>query len=173
MDKKSEEYLSQYIKLTNKIKQKIESHANRYNIRAEICAWYSGWEDFCSDWCDGCGYTRTEARKLYHGGIGEFMNLPNGNGIVDLLFNRQVNKSFKSFRMEVKMDNIFRIEVDTGNGGYGFTDTLTELLADVDMEYGTKEVKKVSEWTKTSKDGDEYVSEDGEMHIFNMGKEIQ
>lgn len=82
MDKKSEEYLSQYIKLTNKIKQKIESHANRYNIRVEICAWYSGWEDFCSDWCDGCGYTRTEARKLYHGGIGEFMNLPNGNGII-------------------------------------------------------------------------------------------
>lgn len=71
------------------------------------------------------------------------------------------------------MDNIFRIEVDTGNGGYGFTDTLSELLADVDMEYGTKEVKKVSEWTKTSKDGDEYVSEDGKMHIFNMGKEIQ
>jgi hypothetical protein len=74
--------------------------------------------------------------------------------------------------MEVKMDNIFRIEVDTGNGGYGFTDTLPELLADVDMEYGTKEVKKVSEWTKISKDGDEYVSEDGKMHIFNMGKEI-
>ena len=70
------------------------------------------------------------------------------------------------------MDNIFRIEVDTGSGGYGFTDTLPELLADVDMEYGTKEVKKVSEWTKTSKDGDEYVSEDGKMHIFNMGKEI-
>lgn len=36
------------------------------------------------------------------------------------------------------MDNIFRIEVDTGNGGYGFTDTLPELLADVDMEYGAK-----------------------------------
>lgn len=71
------------------------------------------------------------------------------------------------------MDNIFRIEVDTGSGGYGFTDTLPELLADVDMEYGTKEVKKVSEWTKTSKDGDEYVSEDGKIHIFNMGKEIQ
>jgi hypothetical protein len=82
MDKKSEEYLSRYIKLTDKIKQKIESHANRYNIKAEICAWYSDWEDFCSDWCDGCSYTRTEARKLYHGGIGEFMNLPNGNGIV-------------------------------------------------------------------------------------------
>ena len=55
MDKKSEEYLSQYIKLTDKIKQKIESHANIYNIKAEICAWYSDWEDFCSDWCDECG----------------------------------------------------------------------------------------------------------------------
>ena len=72
MDKKSEEYLRQYIKLTDTIKQK----------KAEICAWYSDWEDFCSDWCDICGYSRTEARKLYHGGIGEFMKLPEGNGIV-------------------------------------------------------------------------------------------
>lgn len=71
------------------------------------------------------------------------------------------------------MDNIFRIEVDTGNGGYGFTDTLTELLEDVEREYGKKEVKKVSIWTKSSKEGDEYVSEDKRMHIFNMGKEIQ
>ena len=76
MDKKSEEYLRQYIKLTDTIKQKIEAHAARYHIKAEICAWYSDWEDFCSDWCDICGYSRTEARKLYHGGIGEFMKLP-------------------------------------------------------------------------------------------------
>lgn len=69
------------------------------------------------------------------------------------------------------MDNLFRIEVDTGNGGYGFTDTLPELLVDVEMEYGGNEVEKVSEWTKTSKDGDEYVSEDSRMHIFNIGKE--
>lgn len=52
MDKKSEEYLRQYIKLTDTIKQKIEAHAARYHIKAEICAWYSDWEDFCSDWCD-------------------------------------------------------------------------------------------------------------------------
>ncbi len=71
------------------------------------------------------------------------------------------------------MNDEYRIEVDTGNGGYGFTDTLPELLADVELEYGKKEVEKVSEWTKTSKDGDEYVSEDGRMHIFNMGKETQ
>lgn len=68
------------------------------------------------------------------------------------------------------MDNEFRIEINTGNGGYGFIDTLSELVSDVDMEYGAREVKKVSEWAKTSKDGDEYVSEDGRMHIFNIGK---
>ena len=37
---------------------------------------------FCSDWCNEYGYTRTEARKIYHGGIGEFMKLPEGNGII-------------------------------------------------------------------------------------------
>ncbi len=82
MDKENEKYLSQYIKLTDKIKQKIESHASRYNIKPEICAWYLDWKDFCSDWCDNCGYTRTEARKIYHGGIGEFMKLPEGKGII-------------------------------------------------------------------------------------------
>lgn len=91
MDKKSEEYLRQYIKLTDTIKQKIEAHAARYHIKAEICAWYSDWEDFCSDWCDIRGYSRTEARKLYHGGIGEFMKLPEGNGIVRFVIQSSQN----------------------------------------------------------------------------------
>lgn len=91
MDKKSEEYLRQYIKLTDTIKQKIEVHAAGYHIKAEICAWYSDWEDFCSYWCDICGYSRTEARKLYHGGIGEFMKLPEGNGIVRFAISRIEN----------------------------------------------------------------------------------
>lgn len=83
MDKKSEEYLRQYIKLTDALKQKIEAHAARYhnqsrNLRLVV---RTG-KNFCSDWCDICGYSRTEARKIYHGGIGEFMKLPEGNGIV-------------------------------------------------------------------------------------------
>lgn len=68
------------------------------------------------------------------------------------------------------MNDEYRIEVDTGSGGYGFTDTLAELLADVKFEYGEKEVEKVSVWTKSSKEGDEYVSEDKRMHIWNMGE---
>lgn len=68
------------------------------------------------------------------------------------------------------MNNKYRIEVDTNNGVYGFTDTLTELLADVELEYGKKEVEKVSIWTKSSKEGDEYISEDKGMHICNMGE---
>lgn len=35
MDKKSEEYLRQYIKLTDALKQKIEAHAARYHIKAD------------------------------------------------------------------------------------------------------------------------------------------
>ena len=82
MDQKSINYLSGYITVTDDIKKKIEKHAARYNIALAICAWYSDWEDFCSDWCDGLGYTRTEARKILYGGRGEFMKLPKNLGIV-------------------------------------------------------------------------------------------
>lgn len=40
------------------------------------------------------------------------------------------------------MNDEYRIEVNTGSGGYGFTDTLAELLADVKFVYGKKEVEK-------------------------------
>ena len=79
MDKGSLEYLNQYMKVTDEIKNKIARHCNRYGIKEEICAWYSDMEDFFSDWCDNCGYTRTQARKIYHGGIGEFQTFANGN----------------------------------------------------------------------------------------------
>lgn len=64
--------------------------------------------------------------------------------------------------------NLFRIEVDTGSGGYGSTGTLPELLSDVEIEYGKKEAEKVLAWSKSSKADDEYVSEDGRMHIWNI-----
>ena len=44
-------------------------------------------------------------------------------------------------------------------------DTLPELLADVEMEYGKKEVIKVFAWVKSSKEGDEYISKDGRMRV--------
>ena len=50
-------------------------------IPCEICAHYTDMEDFFSDWT-ALGYSRTEARKLMHGGIGEFMKLPAGAGYV-------------------------------------------------------------------------------------------
>lgn len=71
------------------------------------------------------------------------------------------------------MNDEYRIEVNTGNGGYGFTDTLAELLVDIEFEYGEKEVEKVSTWTKSSKEGDEYVSEDGKMHIWQLSDDLQ
>ena len=80
-------YLSNYIKVTEKLQKKIETHIRRYGLRPQddgtiICAYYSDWEDFCSDWCDDIGYTRTGAKKLLHGGRGEFMILPDEQGII-------------------------------------------------------------------------------------------
>ena len=82
MTESSKEYLSKHIFVTNVLERKIANHAKRYGIEPKICAWYANWEDFCSDWCNQCGSTRTEARRIFHGGIGEFQTLPNGQGIV-------------------------------------------------------------------------------------------
>lgn len=82
MDKESIDYLKQYADVTETMIQKIENHAARYGLEARICAWYRDWEDFCSEWCGSIGYTRTQARKLLHGGMGEFMSLPDGQGII-------------------------------------------------------------------------------------------
>ena len=79
MNQRSLDYLSQYMKVTDEVKNKITTHCNRYGISDKICAWYSDMEDFFSDWCDDCGYTRTQARAIYHGGNGEFQTFSNGN----------------------------------------------------------------------------------------------
>ena len=79
MDKQSIKYLSQYMKITDEIKNKITKHCRRYGISEEVCAFYSDIEDFYSDWCDNLGYTRTEAKQIHHGGIGEFQTFSNGN----------------------------------------------------------------------------------------------
>lgn len=71
------------------------------------------------------------------------------------------------------MNKKYRMEVNTGNGGYGFTDTLEVLLTDVEMEYGEKEVRKVSVWAKSSAKSDKYVSEDGKMHIWQLSDDLQ
>lgn len=59
----------------------IGKHAMRYALHTDVCAYYSDMEDFFSDWCS-IGYSRTEARKLMHGGHGEFMKLPDELGYI-------------------------------------------------------------------------------------------
>lgn len=81
LSEESRKYLSQYIELTDDILLAIGKHAMRYQIPCEICAHYTDMEDFFSDWT-ALGYSRTEARKLMHGGSGEFMKLPAGAGYV-------------------------------------------------------------------------------------------
>lgn len=62
----------------------------------------------------------------------------------------------------------FRLEVDTGSGGYGFTDTLSELIEDVENEYGDETKSEVETWALNSKEGDEFQKYG--MRIINIGK---
>lgn len=65
-------------------------------------------------------------------------------------------------------EDLFRLEVDTGSGGYGFTDTLNELMEDVENEYGTEVKAEVETWVLNSKEGDEF--QKYRMHITNIGR---
>lgn len=65
-------------------------------------------------------------------------------------------------------EDLFRLEVDTGSGGYGFTDTLSELMEDVENEYGDEVKAEVETWALNSKEGDEF--QKYRMYIRNIGK---
>lgn len=82
LSEESIEYLKKDVNMGPVMKEKIEHHMKRFGIDSKVCAYYSDWEDFCSDWCDGIGYTRTQARHLLHNGTGEFMILPENAGII-------------------------------------------------------------------------------------------
>lgn len=83
MNKKSIEYLSQYINVTDEVKQEIAKHAEIYGLEEEICAWYKNLDDYFSDWCKKpISYTEEQATQLLFRKNGEFMMLPKKLGIV-------------------------------------------------------------------------------------------
>lgn len=65
-------------------------------------------------------------------------------------------------------EDLFRLEVDTGSGGYGVTDTLSELMEDVEYEYGDEIKAEVETWALNSKEGNEFQKYG--MYIINIGK---
>lgn len=64
------------------------------------------------------------------------------------------------------MNDMFRLEVDTGHGGYGFNDTFAELLDDVKNEYGEETKEEVRKWALHSNEGDQYHKYG--MYILNL-----
>ena len=67
------------------------------------------------------------------------------------------------------MNNLFRLEVDAGSEGYGFTDTYAELLEDVEYEYGEEIKEEVEKWALNSKENEEFRKY--KMYICNIGIE--
>lgn len=72
---------------------------------------------------------------------------------------------------KVDMSDKFRIEVNTGIGGYGCVESLREVLTDVEIDFGETQAKEVLSWARSSEEGDRYISEDKKLYIRNMGKE--
>ena len=81
ISKESIQYLQKWIYVTDSIRDCIGRHLKRYPALGRITAYYRDWNDFCDDWT-AIGYTKVEARKIFHGGKGEFKILPEGQGIV-------------------------------------------------------------------------------------------
>lgn len=73
------------------------------------------------------------------------------------------------FKKKKILNNLFRLEVDTGSGGYGFTDTYAELLEDVEYEYGKEIKEEVEKWALNSKENEEFRKY--KMYILNIGNE--
>ena len=69
-------------KLTNKQKERVINHCNRYDIFPNICAWYDDLDDFYTDWIYDNKIFKTEdkANERYEYGveIGEFLNFKDG-----------------------------------------------------------------------------------------------
>lgn len=53
------------------------------------------------------------------------------------------------------MHNLFRLEVDTGSSGYGFTDNINQLLEDIESEFGKIIREEVKKWALNSKKNDQ------------------
>lgn len=84
-----------------------------------------------------------------------------------------LKRKFKTENGGIKMgdifrEDLFRLEVNTGSGGYGFTDTLSELMKDVENEYGDEVKAEVEAWALNSKERDEFQKYG--MYITNIGR---
>ena len=69
------------------------------------------------------------------------------------------------------MNSLFRIEVDTGSGGYGWDDTLEEMLADITSDFSVDTAARVRKWAVNSKSGDQFVG--GGLYIVNISDEVE
>ena len=67
-------------RLTEKQKEYLIKHCNAHEIKPEICAWYDNMEDFYSDWVNGVGYSKDEAKSLLvNNDGGEFKKFKDGS----------------------------------------------------------------------------------------------
>lgn len=64
------------------------------------------------------------------------------------------------------MNSLFRLEASTGSGGFGFDDTLSELLEDVARYFSEEILVKVEKWARSSKSGEQFIEDS--LYIENI-----
>ena len=64
-------------------------------------------------------------------------------------------------------NDIFKLKVNTGTGGYSYIDRIEELLLDVECEYGKEIRNKVEKWALLSKKNDHFNFK--RLLIINLG----
>jgi len=67
------------------------------------------------------------------------------------------------------MLDLFRLEVESGSGGYSILDEVDDLLFDVEEEFGEEMRNEVALWAADSTEGDIF-EKDG-LCITNIGKD--
>lgn len=66
------------------------------------------------------------------------------------------------------MDNLFRLEVDTGSGVYGFFVEANKLFKEIEKCFGEELGKEIEKWSLASKMGDQFHKYG--MYVINFGK---
>lgn len=76
------DYLKKFITVTEKIRQAVEEHCDKFGIPVAICEYYKDYNAFYGYWCGTAEYDVADVGRMLASEVGEFMVLPDNQGIV-------------------------------------------------------------------------------------------
>ena len=132
MDKKSEEYLRQYIKLTDTIKQKIEAHAARYHIKGKDCNKNFYTKEVKDTFAEYWDEVTESTKQLWE------INIPVAKENQEKMVFKWKELAKKYHCDFLGFDMIYnRVEIDIGwENGFPECDILNQIIKDIEKQRG-------------------------------------